>query len=87
MIFSRSRPVDEDVASDDDEVRRLRDDHNLLINGSGELVHALVRHGLIDDYRIWIHPVVVGAGKRLFGDGVGIGGLSLREIRRTTLAW
>jgi dihydrofolate reductase len=67
-----------------DEVRRLKDEHNLLVNGSGELVHALAQHGLIDDYRIWIHPVVLGAGKRLFRDGVGIGGLSLREIRRTS---
>jgi hypothetical protein len=63
-----------------DEARKLSDDHHLLINGSGELVQALVQHRLIDDDRIWIHPVV---REGLFCDGAAIGGLSLREIRRT----
>ena len=39
---------------------------DLLVYGSGELVDELTRHGLIDEYRLMIHPVVVGVGKRLF---------------------
>jgi dihydrofolate reductase len=39
---------------------------DLLIYGSGDLVDELTRHGLIDEYRFMVHPVIVGAGKRLF---------------------
>lgn len=41
---------------------------DILIYGSGELVRTLMRHDLIDEYRIWLHPIVVGSGKRLFED-------------------
>ena len=50
------------------EVARLKDQPggDLLIYGSGDLVDELTRHRLIDEYRLMIHPVIVGAGKRLF---------------------
>ena len=50
------------------EVARLNDQPggDLLIYGSGDLVDELTRHRLIDEYRLMIHPVIVGAGKRLF---------------------
>lgn len=38
----------------------------ILVPGSGQLVHSLTAAGLVDRYQIWIHPVAVGAGKRLF---------------------
>lgn len=52
------------------EVRRLKDEsgQDILLYGSGSLVDALVDHDLIDELRLWIVPVVVGHGKRLFGD-------------------
>ena len=37
--------------------------------GSGNLIQTLMRHGLVDRYHLWVFPVVVGAGKRLFSDG------------------
>jgi dihydrofolate reductase len=42
---------------------------DILIYGSADLVHTLMQHDVIDEYRIWIHPVAVGSGKRLFRDG------------------
>src|SRR5262249_30907983 len=39
---------------------------DLLIYGSGDLVDELTQHGLIDEYRLMVHPVIVGQGKRLF---------------------
>jgi dihydrofolate reductase len=42
---------------------------DLLIYGSGDLVDQLTALGLIDEYRLMIHPVVVGTGKRLFTRG------------------
>jgi dihydrofolate reductase len=49
-------------------VARLKDHpgHDLLMYGSGELVDTLTRAGLIDEYRLMVHPVIVGTGKRLF---------------------
>jgi dihydrofolate reductase len=43
-------------------------DGDILIQGSAELTYALVEHDLVDEWRLMIYPVVVGAGKRCFGD-------------------
>ena len=41
---------------------------DLLVNGSAALVQLLVEHGLVDEYRLMVFPIVLGSGKRLFGD-------------------
>jgi dihydrofolate reductase len=53
-----------------EEVSKLKQEpgQNLLIGGSFKLVHTLMDHGLIDEYRVLIHPVIVGQGRRLFED-------------------
>jgi dihydrofolate reductase len=56
---------------------------DIVVTGSITLVHALIAAGLVDEYRLFVYPVVAGQGARLFGDG-GAGGLadlSLAEAR------
>jgi dihydrofolate reductase len=40
------------------------------LTGSATLVQSLTRAGLVDDYILWLHPIVVGQGKRLFPEGI-----------------
>lgn len=42
---------------------------NVLVYGSGTLVQTLLRHGLVDELRLMVYPLVLGSGKRLFGSG------------------
>ncbi|MGW2472833.1 dihydrofolate reductase family protein [Streptomyces sp. NPDC001665] len=54
-----------------DAVRRLKstDGRNINVVGSGDLAQTLMREDLVDEYRLTIHPVILGTGKRLFADG------------------
>src|SRR4051812_17320079 len=53
-----------------DAVRTLRDDSDgdLIVHGSCRLVQGLLANDLVDEVRLMIHPVVLGTGKRLWGD-------------------
>ena len=53
-----------------DAVAKLKTENggDLEIMGSGELVRSLMPHGLIDEFLLMIHPLVLGSGQRLFGD-------------------
>lgn len=39
---------------------------DIIVYGSGSIVRALARLGLVDEYRIWVHPVIIGQGRPLF---------------------
>ncbi len=48
---------------------KQQDGQHLLVYGSGTLVQTLLRHGLVDELRLMIYPLVLGSGKRLFSGG------------------
>ena len=51
-----------------DEVQALKEaeGRDIVATGSIQLVHALIAAGLVDEYRLFVFPVVVGSGARLF---------------------
>jgi dihydrofolate reductase len=65
--WNNSTVLKGDVA---DEVRKLKQeqDGDIVVHGSARLVQTLVEHDLVDEFRLMVYPVVLGSGKRLFGD-------------------
>ena len=64
-----------------DEVRELRDREELQVTGSMTLVRALVAEGVVDAYRLFVYPVVLGRGFRLFEDATSVPELELTDCR------
>lgn len=54
---------------------------DVLVNGSAQLVALLAEHDLVDEYRLMVFPVVLGGGKRLFGDTSQPAPMNLSETR------
>jgi dihydrofolate reductase len=54
-----------------EEIARLKQEpgKDIEMYGSAALMQTLMEHNLIDEYRIWVHPLVIGGGKRLFTEG------------------
>ena len=55
----------------------------IQVHGSPGLIQTLLRHDLIDELRVWIFPLVLGSGKRLFGEGTIPAGLKLVDGKVT----
>ena len=65
--WSNSTVLDGDLA---EAVTKLRDEHDgdVVVHGSAQLAQALIDQDLVDELRLMVFPVVLGAGKRFFGD-------------------
>ena len=61
-----------------------REEKDIVVLGSGELVRSLMERDLVDRYVLWIHPLVLGSGRRLFIDGVAPASLRLLDTTTTT---
>ena len=60
------------------------DGPELQVHGSANLIQTLLRHNLVDEYRLWIFPLTIGSGKRLFSDGTVPAGLKLVDSKIST---
>src|SRR3954447_14802310 len=83
LPWERSVQIEGDVA---DGVARLKKDDGpeLQVHGSGNLIQTLMANGLNDEYRLWVFPVVLGSGKRLFADGTIPAALRLTDSKVST---
>ena len=59
-------------------------DQDLVVLGSGALIGSLRRHHLIDEFKLLIHPLVLGTGRRLFPDEGPVAALRLADSVSTT---
>ena len=68
------------------EVARLKEQEGplLQVHGSCELIQTLLTNKLVDEIRLWTFPIVLGAGKRLFGDGAVPAGFRLIKTDNTS---
>jgi dihydrofolate reductase len=68
VTWNNSRLVKGDVVT---ELRKLRQQPGRTVHtwGSTDLLQTLMKHDLVDEYRLFIYPLVLGTGKRLFGSG------------------
>ncbi len=91
-VVSRGRPTldwKESVLVEGDAAERIAklkesDGPELQVHGSGNLIQTLMRHSLVDEYRLWVFPLVIGSGKRLFADGTIPAGLKLVDTKVST---
>jgi dihydrofolate reductase len=63
---------------------KAEDGPELQVHGSANLIQTLLAHNLVDQFRLWVFPVVIGSGKRLFADGTMPSGLRLVDHKVST---
>jgi dihydrofolate reductase len=83
LAWNNSRVIEGDVA---EAVAAMKagEGANLVVLGSGDLIQTLLRHDLVDEWLLMIHPLVLGTGRRLFPEGGQMAGLELVESLPTT---
>lgn len=82
LDWANSKPIRGNAG---ESIRRLKESGGPEVHiwGSGELLQALIAAGVVDEHRLWVCPVILGTGRRLFGTGVPARSFTLVESRRT----
>ena len=78
--WTNSKVIRSNVAGQVAELKGMRGG-DILVAGSGQLVHTLMEHNLVDELRLMVYPVILGSGKRLFQEGNDKLSLRLAEAR------
>jgi len=75
--WANSTPIG---AFDADAIRKIKDERDgvIYISGSGQLVRALLKDGLVDDLHLFVYPIALGEGERFWKDGVDPTKLTLK---------
>jgi dihydrofolate reductase len=83
LAWQNSTLIRDDVAGT---IRGLKQEEgkDIQVMGSGVLVQTLVGENLVDEYRLMVHPIVLGTGKRLFRTGLDLSELELIDSKATT---
>jgi dihydrofolate reductase len=63
---------------------KQQDGPEIQVHGSANLIQTLLRHDLVDEFRLWTFPLVVGLGKRLFGDGTVPAAFAIADVVTST---
>jgi dihydrofolate reductase len=83
LEWSNSVLIDGDAAEGLAALKQ-EDGPELQVHGSGNLIQTLLRHNLVDEFRLWVFPLVIGSGKRLFAEGTIPSGLKLVDSKVST---
>ena len=69
-----------------DEIKKLKEQEGpeIQVHGSSNLIQTLLKNDLVDEFRLKVFPVTIGAGKRLFGDGTTPASFKLLETQIST---
>lgn len=83
LAWENSTLIKSDVPG---EIAKLKKESGkeIQVIGSGELVQTLIQHDLVDSYRLMVHPLVLGTGKRLFRDATPLTRFRLVDSKPTT---
>lgn len=80
LEWSNSTLIEGDAAEGLAALKR-EDGPELQVHGSADLIQTLLRTDLVDLYRLWVFPLVIGTGKRLFAEGAVPSGLRLVDSK------
>ena len=84
MLEWRNSVLIEGDAAEGIAALKKEDGPELQVHGSGNLIQTLLRHNLVDQYRLWVFPLVIGSGRRLFSEGTIPSGLKLVDSKVST---
>src|SRR3990172_8285548 len=81
--WNNSTLIKKNVVEEIAKLKKQPSSGTMSVIGSGRLAQTLMQHNLVDEYVLWIHPIILGSGKRLFADGISPASLKLVETRIT----